>query len=694
MTGSVTVEDRAADPLEKVLVFSKTAGFRHDSIPQGIAAIQAARRGRTASPSTRPRTRPQFTDANLAQYDVVVFLSTTGDVLNDAQQTAFERYIQRRRRLRRHPRRGRHRVHVALVRPDARRLLPQPPGRHAHRDGQHRGRQRALHDRDFPADWSARRTSGTTSSRRPTPVGQRRRRPTTAPRDSGVHVLATVDESTYDEDDGNTADDDHPIAWCSDFDGGRVWYTAHRPHAGVVLPSRQLPRPHPRRPGDRRRRRQPPTAARRARRRPQPQRLRDRSRSTTTPRARWSSPSPRTAASSTSSASPARSTSSSPTAHVVTAGRDPGLQRAGERPARHRARPELRRPTTTSTSPTRRCRTPRRRPASSRFTLNGDTLDTGVRAAHLPVQQPARRSAATRPARWPSARTATCTCRRATTPTRSPRTASTRSTSGPAARSGTPSARRPTRTTCSGKILRIKPLANPTGRRASARATRSRPATCSRGRGHAEQDPARDLRDGLPQPVPDHGRPEHRLGADGRLRPGRRRDEPEPRPAGQRRVQRRSRRATMAGRTASATTSRTTTTTSPPARPGPKFNCAAPVNNSPNNTGLTNLPPAKPATMWMGYTETDPRIPGLGTGGAPTGGPRYNYDPQPRLRHEVPGVLRQAVVHRRVEQRLDQDGHARRRPRRRSPTSSTTPWDDHVLPRRTRWSSGPTARST
>ena len=60
---------------------------------------------------------------------------------------------------------------------------------------------------------------------------------------------------------------------------------------------------------------------------------------------------------------------------------------------------------------------------------------------------------------------------------------------------------------------------------------------------------------------------------------------------------------------------------------GPKFNCAAPVNNSPNNTGLTNLPPAKPATMWMGYTETDPRNPGLGTGGAPTGGPRYKYDP-------------------------------------------------------------------
>ena len=60
---------------------------------------------------------------------------------------------------------------------------------------------------------------------------------------------------------------------------------------------------------------------------------------------------------------------------------------------------------------------------------------------------------------------------------------------------------------------------------------------------------------------------------------------------------------------------------------GPKFDCANPVNNSPNNTGITNLPPAIPATMWMGYTEHDPRFPNLGTGGAPTGGPRYDFDP-------------------------------------------------------------------
>jgi PKD repeat protein len=34
-----------------------------------------------------------------------------------------------------------------------------------------------------------------------------------------------VNESTYDEDDGNATDDDHPVTWCHRYDGGRSWYT-------------------------------------------------------------------------------------------------------------------------------------------------------------------------------------------------------------------------------------------------------------------------------------------------------------------------------------------------------------------------------------------------------------------------------------------------------------------------------------
>ncbi|MHA4773504.1 ThuA domain-containing protein [Streptomyces sp. MSC1_001] len=60
---------------------------------------------------------------------------------------------------------------------------------------------------------------------------------------------------------------------------------------------------------------------------------------------------------------------------------------------------------------------------------------------------------------------------------------------------------------------------------------------------------------------------------------------------------------------------------------GATFNCAAPVNNSPNNTGLTNLPAAKPAQVWYDYHASAefPEI-DLAGGAAPMGGPFYHYD--------------------------------------------------------------------
>lgn len=82
----------AAEPM-RVLVFSRTTGFRHDSIADGIALMQAlGRRYRfdvvaTESPAA-------FASATLADYDTVVWLNTTGDVLDDAQQLAYMQYVQ------------------------------------------------------------------------------------------------------------------------------------------------------------------------------------------------------------------------------------------------------------------------------------------------------------------------------------------------------------------------------------------------------------------------------------------------------------------------------------------------------------------------------------------------------------------------------------------------------------------------
>jgi type 1 glutamine amidotransferase len=76
----------------QVLVFSKTAGFRHDSIPAGIQAIRELGNANGFT-VTATEDSAVFTTSQLAAYRAVVFLSTTGDVLNAAQQTAFESYI-------------------------------------------------------------------------------------------------------------------------------------------------------------------------------------------------------------------------------------------------------------------------------------------------------------------------------------------------------------------------------------------------------------------------------------------------------------------------------------------------------------------------------------------------------------------------------------------------------------------------
>src|SRR5688572_16371521 len=88
----ISVNAAFAQPFD-ALVFSKTAGFRHDSIPQGITMIQqlASANGFTA---TFTEDANAFTAGNLAQYELIVFLNTTGDVLNGTQEAAMVSFIQ------------------------------------------------------------------------------------------------------------------------------------------------------------------------------------------------------------------------------------------------------------------------------------------------------------------------------------------------------------------------------------------------------------------------------------------------------------------------------------------------------------------------------------------------------------------------------------------------------------------------
>jgi cytochrome c len=190
----------------EVLVFSKTAAFRHASIPDGITAIRRLGTNNNFSvDATEDAT--VFNDTNLAQYEAVVFLMTTGDVLDNNQQGAFERYIRNGG--------GYVGIHSAS---DTEYSWPWY--------GQLVGSYFANH----PAIQTATIKVADHVHPSSAPLPERWVRNDewynfqTNPR-ARVHVLATLDETTYSPGAGAMGHD-HPIAWCHEFDGGRSWYTA------------------------------------------------------------------------------------------------------------------------------------------------------------------------------------------------------------------------------------------------------------------------------------------------------------------------------------------------------------------------------------------------------------------------------------------------------------------------------------
>jgi cytochrome c len=203
LLGSVARAENA-QPRFAVLVFSKTTGFRHDSIPDGIAAIKAlgAEHGFSVD-STEDASR--FTAAELGRYRVVIFLCTTGDILAPGQKAAFEGFI---------------RAGGGFV------------GIHSASDTEYQwawygrlvGAYFASHPQIQPGSIHIEDTGHSSTS--DLPVIWRRTDEwydfRSNPR-GAAHVLATLDEATYS---GGKMGGDHPIAWCQEIDSGRSWYTA------------------------------------------------------------------------------------------------------------------------------------------------------------------------------------------------------------------------------------------------------------------------------------------------------------------------------------------------------------------------------------------------------------------------------------------------------------------------------------
>jgi len=193
---------REPAPTKRLLVFSKTAGFRHDSIPDGIACVRELLGDRFQIDATEDAS--VFNEENLKRYEAIVFVSTTGDILDATQQQAFEQFI---------------RAGGGFA------------GIHAAADTEH----------TWP--WYGKLVGAYFKTHPPvqesTVVVEDRTHPSTRmlperwtrtdewyvydhnPR-KHVRVLASLDDSTVS---GVNMGGDHPIAWYQEFEGGRSWYT-------------------------------------------------------------------------------------------------------------------------------------------------------------------------------------------------------------------------------------------------------------------------------------------------------------------------------------------------------------------------------------------------------------------------------------------------------------------------------------
>lgn len=188
----------------RVLVFSKTAGYVHASIPAGIAAIQKLGMENGFEVDTTSNAA-FFNEDSLSKYAAIIFLSTSGNVLDYRQEAAFERYIQAGG--------GFAGIHAATDTEYDWGWYGRLVGGYFSSHPKQQSAKFIIKDRDFAAtnfftDTIWQRTDELYNFKKLNP---------------DIHVLITIDESSYE---GGTNGAFHPMSWYHDYDGGRSFYTA------------------------------------------------------------------------------------------------------------------------------------------------------------------------------------------------------------------------------------------------------------------------------------------------------------------------------------------------------------------------------------------------------------------------------------------------------------------------------------
>jgi len=187
----------------KVLVFSKTNGYRHKSIPDGIEAIKKLGE-QNGFDVFATEDSTYFTTGNLQQYKAIVFLSPTGEILGEEQQNALQSYI--------HKGGGYVGIHAAT---DCGYKWPWYIKLVGASFDSHPKQQKAkliivdkknISTKGLPATWEHFDEWYNFKNINP-----------------DIKVLIKVDETSYT---GGKNGAKHPISWYHNFEGGRVFYTA------------------------------------------------------------------------------------------------------------------------------------------------------------------------------------------------------------------------------------------------------------------------------------------------------------------------------------------------------------------------------------------------------------------------------------------------------------------------------------
>ncbi|MET9118737.1 ThuA domain-containing protein [Streptomyces longwoodensis] len=184
----------------RLLVYTRTTDYRHDSIPDAVAALRAF-----DGVAVHHTEDPSALEAGLDAHAAVVFLSTSGDVLTPAGRDRLAAYVEGGGAF--------VGVHAAACTEEGWPYYGELLGARFARHPEYQPGRVVVEDRDHPAtrnlppvweftdEWYDFRTN-------PRPA---------------VRVLLRADEASYD---GGGMGDDHPLAWTREQGAGRVFYTA------------------------------------------------------------------------------------------------------------------------------------------------------------------------------------------------------------------------------------------------------------------------------------------------------------------------------------------------------------------------------------------------------------------------------------------------------------------------------------